>query len=103
MTEVCSKHLARSRFALQWQLLRQVERPVQVREPAQVVQLALVLAQARESAQVERRAQVPVRVAQRVLAQVRQPALAQPARAPQPHSPHQQLQSRCQPELCHLR
>ena len=99
MTEVCSKHLARSRFALQWQLLRLVERPVQVREPAQVVQLALVPVQA----QVVQLAQVLARVAQRVLAQVRQPALAQPVRAQQPHSPHQQLQSQCQPELCHLR
>ena len=72
MTEVCSKHLARSQFALQWQLLRLVERPVQarvvqlalVRVPAQVEQRAqalarvVQLAQARESAQVERRVQV---------------------------------------------
>ena len=91
---------------MQWQLLRQVERPVQAR----VVQLALVLvlAQARESAQVERRAQVlaqarqPARVVQLALAQARQPALARQVRAQQPHSPHQQLQSLCQPELCHL-
>ena len=89
---------------MQWQLLRQVERPVQAR----VVQLALVLvlAQARESAQVERRAQVlaQARESARVvqLAQARQPALARQVRAQQPHSPHQQLQSLCQPELCHL-
>jgi hypothetical protein len=87
---------------LQWQLLRLVERPVQAREPAQVVQLAQVLVQAREPARVLQLAQVLVRVAQRVLAQVRQPALAQQVRAQQPHSPHQQLQSLCQPELCHL-
>ena len=100
MTEVCSKHLARSRFALQWQPLRQVERPVQVREPARVVQLVLVPARVVQLAQV--RQPVLAQVVQLVLAQVRQPALAQPVRAQQPHSPHQQLQSLCQPELCHL-
>ena len=78
MTEVCSKHLAQSQFALQWQLLRQVERPVQVRvvQPvqAQVVQLAQVLV----PAQVEQRALVPAQVERRalVLAQV-QPVQAQ--------------------------
>ena len=75
---------------MQWQPLRQVERPVQVQETARVVQLALVLAQVRE----------PARVVQ--LARVAQRVLAQQVRAQQPHSLHQQLQSLCQPELCHL-
>ena len=81
---------------MQWQLLRQVERPVQAR----VVQLALQLALV--PARVLQLAQVLVRVVQLALAQVRQPALAQQVRAQQPHSLHQQLQSLCQPELCHL-
>ena len=77
MTEVCSKHLARSQFALQWQLLRQVERPVQAR----AVQLAQVLV----PAQVEQRAQVPARAVQlaqaRESAQVSQLAQVQPVQA----------------------
>jgi hypothetical protein len=90
--EVCLKHLARSPFALQLQPLRLVERPA--------------LAQARELVQAERQvlvlvlvlvpAQAPVQVEQQVLTR----ALAKQAQ--QPHSPHQQLQSQCQPELCRL-
>jgi hypothetical protein len=111
--------LARSPFALQWQLLRLVVRPVQARAvqlaqvlarvravqlaqvlvPAQVVQLAqvLVLAQVVQQAQVLAPAQ-PVQA--QVERQARVPALAK--QAPQQHSLHQRLQSQCQPELCHL-
>ena len=94
-TEVCSKHWARSPFALQLQRLRLDVQPVQ----APVEQLVLV--------QVERRAQVRAQVEQLVLelepAQVQVQAVQQvPAQAQQPHSPHQQLQSQCQPELCRL-
>jgi len=79
--------LARSQFALQWQPPRLVVQQVLV----QVVQLAQ--AQAPVLAQVERRAQV---------AQLVQEPTQQ-AQAQQPHSPHQQPQSQCQPELCRLR
>jgi hypothetical protein len=75
VTEVCSKHLARSQFALQRQLLRLVEQPVQAR----AVQLALALAQ------VEQRAQALARAVQRAQAresaQVVQLAQVQPAQA----------------------
>jgi hypothetical protein len=84
--EVCLKHLARSPFALQLQLLRLVER----RALAQ----ALVLVQAER--QVLVLVLVPAQVEQQVLAR----ALAKQEQ--QPHSPHQQLQSQCQPELCRL-
>ena len=97
MTEVCSKHLARSQFALQLQPPRLDVQPVQVLAP--VVQLA----QAQARVQVEQLVLV-LEPAQQVRAQVVQlvPEPAQPVRAQQPHSPHQQLQSQCQPELCLL-
>ena len=90
MTEVCSKHLARSPFALQLQPLRLVERPALAQ--------ALVLVQAERQVRVLVLvpAQAPVQVEQQVLAR----ALAKQAQ--QPHSPHQQLQSQCRPELCRL-
>jgi hypothetical protein len=82
--------LARSPFALQLQPLRLVERPALaqalVQAERQVLVLVLVLVPA----------QAPVQVEQQVLAR----ALAKQAQ--QPHSPHQQLQSQCQPELCRL-
>jgi hypothetical protein len=86
--EVCLKHLARSPFALQLQPLRLVERPAlaQAQAERQVRVLVLVLVPA----------QAPVQVEQQVLAR----ALAKQTQ--QPHSPHQQLQSQCQPELCRL-
>jgi len=90
VTEVCSKHLARSPFALQLQLLRLVERPA--------------LAQALVLVQAERQ----VRVLVLVLVEQQAPAVQQvlaralAKQAQQPHSPHQQLQSQCQPELCRL-
>jgi hypothetical protein len=84
--------LARSRFALQLQPLRLVERPALAQ--------ALVLVQAERQVlvlvPVPVPAQAPVQVEQKVLAR----ALAKQAQ--QPHSPHQQLQSQCQPELCRL-
>jgi hypothetical protein len=94
--EVCSKHLARSQFALQLQLLQLVERLVQM----QALELVLVLVQAERQVRVLVLvlvpAQAPVQVEQQVLAR----ALAKQEQ--QPHSPHQQLQSQCQPELCRL-
>jgi hypothetical protein len=88
--EVCLKHLARSPFALQLQPLRLVER----RALAQ----ALVLVQAERQVLVLVRVRVPAQapVEQQLLAR----ALAKQAQ--QPHSPHQQLQSQCRPELCRL-
>jgi hypothetical protein len=89
--EVCLKHLAWSQFALQLQPLRLVERPalaqalVLVQAERQVLVLVLVLVPA------------PVQVEQQVLAR----ALAK--QVLQKHSPHQQLQSQCQPEPCRLR
>jgi hypothetical protein len=76
--------LARSPFALQLQPLRLVVRPVQAR----AVQLAQVL--------------VPAQGVQLVLAVQQVLARALAKQAQQPHSPHQQLQSQCQPELCRL-
>ena len=100
VTEVCSKHLARSPFALQLQPPQLVERLVQ----AQVAQLARVQALVLEvelELVLERVAQL---AREQALVQVAQLAREpkQPEQAPQPHSPHQQLQSQCQPELCHL-
>ena len=98
MKEVCLKHLARSPFALQLQPLRLVERPalaqalVLVQAERQVLVLVLVLV----LVPVPVPAQAPVQVEQQVLAR----ALAKQTQ--QPHSPHQQLQSQCQPELCRL-
>jgi hypothetical protein len=99
---VCSKHLARSPFALQLQPLRLVERPalaqalvlvlVQAERQVLVLVLVLVLVPVPAPAPVP----VPVQVEQQVLAR----ALAKQAQ--QPHSPHQQLQSQCRPELCRL-
>jgi hypothetical protein len=88
--------LARSPFALQLQPLRLVVRPVQAR----AVQLAQVLARVRavQLAQVL----VPAQVVQLVLAVQQVLARALAKQAQQPHSPHQQLQSQCQPELCRL-
>jgi hypothetical protein len=90
--------LARSPFALQLQPLRLVERPalaqalvlVLVQAERQVLVLVLVLVP------VPAPAPAPVQVEQQVLAR----ALAKQAQ--QPHSPHQQLQSQCRPELCRL-
>jgi hypothetical protein len=92
--------LARSPFALQLQPLRLVERPalaqalvlVLVQAERQVLVLVLVLV----LVPVPAPAPVPVQVEQQVLAR----ALAKQAQ--QPHSPHQQLQSQCRPELCRL-
>jgi hypothetical protein len=92
--EVCLKHLARSPFALQLQPLRLVERPAL----AQALVLVLVLVQAEQQVQV----QAPVQVEQRVLAVQLVLARALAKQTQQPHSPHQQLQSQCQPELCRL-
>ena len=91
MKEVCSKHLAQLQFALQLQQPRLVGRPV----PVQAGQQVQVVQQLR----VVRLVQVvqQVRVVRLVRAQAEQPVQAQ-----QPHSPHQQLQSQCQPELCRL-
>jgi hypothetical protein len=81
---------------VQLQPLRLVERPalaqalVLVRAERQVLVLVLVLVL------VPVPAQAPVQVEQQVLAR----ALAKQTQ--QPHSPHQQLQSQCQPELCRL-
>ena len=91
VTEVCSKHLARSPFALQLQLLRLDVRPAQVLAPAQAERQVRVLVRVLVPAQ------TPVQVEQQVLAR----ALAK--QALQPHSPHQQLQSQCRPEPCRLR
>jgi hypothetical protein len=82
--EVCLKHLARSPFALQLQPLRLVERPALAQALVQAERQVLVLVL------------VPAQVEQQVLAR----ALAKQTQ--QPHSPHQQLQSQCQPELCRL-
>jgi hypothetical protein len=90
--EVCLKHLARSPFALQLQPLRLVERPALAQ--------ALVLVQAEQQVRVP--AQAPVQVEQRVLAVQQVLARALAKQEQQPHSPHQQLQSQCQPELCRL-
>jgi hypothetical protein len=90
--EVCLKHLARSPFALQLQPLRLVERPALAQ--------ALVLVQAEQQVRVP--AQAPVQVEQRVLAEQQVLARALAKQEQQPHSPHQQLQSQCQPELCRL-
>ena len=70
------------------QPLRLVERPALAQ--------ALVLVQAERQVLVPVPAQAPVQVEQQVLAR----ALAKQEQ--QPHSPHQQLQSQCQPELCRL-
>jgi hypothetical protein len=94
--EVCLKHLARSPFALQLQPLRLVERP------ALAQALVLVLVQAERQVRVLVPAQAPVQVEQRVLAVQLVLARALAKQAQQPHSPHQQLQSQCQPELCRL-
>ena len=85
MKEVCSKHLAQLQFALQLQQPRLVGRPVPVQagQQVQVVQQLRVVRL--------------VQVVQLLRAQAEQPVQAQ-----QPHSPHQQLQSQCQPELCRL-
>ena len=91
-TEVCSKHWARSPFALQLQRLRLDVQPVQ----APVEQLVLVQAQVEQLVLELEPAQVQVQV--QAVQQVPEPA----QQAQQPHSPHQQLQSQCQPELCRL-
>jgi hypothetical protein len=92
--EVCLKHLAWSQFALQLQPLRLVERPALVR----AAQLVLVLVRVRAEQQVL----VLDQAQEQVRAQVEQQARV-PAQPVQQHSPHQQLQSQCQPEPCHLR
>jgi hypothetical protein len=94
--EVCLKHLARSPFALQLQPLRLVERPALAQALVLVQAERQVLALVQAERQVRVPAQAPVQVEQQVLTR----ALAKQAQ--QPHSPHQQLQSQCQPELCRL-
>jgi hypothetical protein len=84
--------LARSPFALQLQLLRLVERPALAQ--------ALVLVQAERQVRVLVRVLVLVPAQAQVEQQVLARALAK--QALQKHSPHQQLQSQCRPELCRL-
>ena len=78
------------------QPLRLVERP------ALALAQALVLVQAERQLRVLVPAQAPVQIEQRVLAVQQVLARALAKQALQKHSPHQQLQSQCRPELCRL-